>query len=138
MLSYHSISIFFDHAPKSKLISWINRCHCGYKFSLFEWFFFKGHSPILSIFIKTKSSLNHVQSNSNYVACSQLSTIIWTCWVTIVSCLAVINGPTFISVTKCTLKVCNSGATHTNFDELSFIDKNLKVISASFSKYLGS
>ena len=138
MLSYHSISIFFDHASESKLISWINRCHCGYKFSLFECFFFEGHSPILSIFIKSKSSFDHVQSNPNYVPCSQLSAIIRTCWVTIVSRLTVINGPTLISVTKCTLKVCNCWATNSNFDKLSFIDKDLKVISASFSKYLGS
>ena len=49
--------------------------------------------------------------------------------------LTVVDAPAVNGVGECFFKVEGMGSADSNFDELSFIDKQLKVVPASLDKY---
>lgn len=52
------------------------------------------------------------------------------------TCLPVVNSPSMDTIRECLLEVGERGSADSNFDELSFINEDLKVIFATFCEDL--
>ena len=130
-------SIFFNHSPDCEDIPWIYWRNSSNKLSLFEFLIFISYPPWFSVSIVWEGSINHINSNSEYIASFERSPIFGSSWVTIMSQLPIINTPAINCIAESALKFY-IWTTNSYFKQLSFIDKQLEIISWSCLKYLCS
>lgn len=128
-------SVFLYHIPESNHIIVINWRNCCNQLSFFQFLVFKGNTPVLLVAVVPQSPFHHIKCHPYDIPWNKLRAIIGACWVAIMSSLPVVDSPTIDWIWESFFQLSNGGSADSNLDELSFVNKDLKVVSSSFSEY---